>query len=278
MTAENVPQLLDDEVFNEYLEFIRAGQYDLVLDSLVAAAKWVDEHPYEDDPQDVSAGTILHIMVDSIKLMVGEVGTVGRGDQLPLDWGDDLREQRRQWQRWLHALETLAVAIGVDLGPFPQAIREEYVNPTDKGWKHGTTRRMLRMWKDSRPFMRDWLFFTKSQPQSSAQWEAHRVGLMEIMKFAYGLEVNWSKETRTKFQELWHEELATAEWNRADREREEEFERLMALDDARQNGELDDEQPAAQTDPAQLESILHQSAEDEEILKRPFIFLDDFRP
>lgn len=230
MTAENVPQLLDDEVFDEYLYFIRTGQHDRVLDSLLRAARWVDEHPYDGRPRDVSAGTALHIMVDSIKAMVGEVGTVGRTDQLPLGPSDETREQSRQWQRWLHALETLAVTIGVDLGPFPQTVREEYINPTDKGWKHGTTRRMLRMWKDARPFMEDWLYFSKSQVQTISEYEARKVGLMEIMKFAYGLEVNWSKEARSKFEDLWCVELATSEWNRVDREREEEMERLLALD------------------------------------------------
>lgn len=237
MTAEKVPQLLDDAIYREYLEFIKTRQYDRILDSLLVSAKWVEDHPYTGAPEDVSAGTVLHIMVDSIKVMVGEVGSVGRTDLLLLDQTDELREQARKWQRWLHALESLAMAIGVDLGPFPQAVREEYISPTDRGWKHGTTRRMLRMWKDARPFMHDWLYFSKSQGESRDRGEAHTVGLREIMKFAYGLEVNWSDEARIKYHELWNADAATAPWNKAEREAAAELERLLALEYANENDE-----------------------------------------
>lgn len=215
MTKETVPQMLDDSVYRQYLEFIATGQYDRILDSLNAAAAFLEANPSEEDPADVSVGTIINIMVDSVKVMVGEVGTLGRTSQQLLRDPDERADIARTWQKWLHSLEILSLVIGEDLGPFPQGVREEYIAASATRRSHGTTERMLRLWKDSRPFMYKWLYFAKSQRQSRDEGEAHLLWLTEIMLFAHGLRENWNAAGRAPYDERLRWELDNAPWNEA---------------------------------------------------------------
>jgi hypothetical protein len=225
MTTSALPQMLDDSVYRRYLQFIEDEQYDRILDSLVAAADFIRTNPYEGDHGDVSVGTILHIMVDSIKVMSGEVGTLGRIDQRLTSDPDERSDIGRRWQKWLHSLETLSLAIGEDLDPFPQTVRDEYILISSAGRSKGTAERMLRLWRASRPFMYKWLYFAKSQGQSRTAGEAHLVGLKEIFVFCYGLKENWNPSARALYDEMISHESDHAPWNEALRQMIEMYDR-----------------------------------------------------
>jgi hypothetical protein len=213
--TEKYPQLLGAEVFTKYQGAVATKQHDLLPDILIEAAESLRANPPSGEPSDYSAGNIICIMVDTVRVINGELGTLGRSGLVePLN-PEERREQSLIWQSRLHALESLALTIGVDLGGFPQAIRDEFIHVGERS-APTVEERMLRLWKGSTPFMLEWLRWSTTHTKRSSEREEdwHTQGLESILVYCHGLRENWSPAARQTFSAYWNWHLQQSEWGR----------------------------------------------------------------
>lgn len=216
MTEHSVPQLLDEAVHNSYLNAVATRQYDLLPQILVEAANSIQAPADLTQAGEYSAGHVLCVMVDTIRVMNGEIGTVGRQPQRYHSDKEGRYEQALMWQRWIHALESLSILTGESLGSYPQALREEFVNLSGSGISHGETKRMLRLWKESTPFMLKWLRWSRTHivNESEREEDCHLRGLDDIITFSQGLRVNWNERGKKSYDELSDWAADQSDWGR----------------------------------------------------------------
>lgn len=216
MPAESLPQTLDDAVHDRYLSAVATGQYDLLPEILVEGAKTVHSPDDPSDNGDYSAGHALCLMVDTIRVMNGEIGTVGRGKQVYQSDSMGRHEQAVLWLPWIHALETLSLATGESLGAYPQALREEYVNLKGPGVSTIETKRMIRLWKESTPFMLKWLRWSRTHETREAfrEEDLHLTGLGDIISYTESLPKNWTARGKALHDELSDWAMDQSDWGR----------------------------------------------------------------
>lgn len=216
MTDHSVLQLLDEAVHNTYLNAVATRQYDLLPQILVEAANSIQAPADLALTSEYSAGHVLCVMVDTIRVMNGEIGTVGRQAQRYHSDRESRYEQAMEWQRWIHALESLSVLTGESLGSYPQALREEFVNLSGSGISHGETKRMLRLWKESTPFMLKWLRWSRTHIANSSEREEdlHLRGLNDIITFSQGLRMNWNERGKKAYDEMSDWAADQSDWGR----------------------------------------------------------------
>jgi hypothetical protein len=216
MTADSIPQLLDDAVHNCYLSAVATRQYDLLPEILVEAANRIQTPPDPATSGEYSAGNALCLMVDTIRVMNGEIGTVGREPQRYHSDKEGRYEQAVVWQRWIHALESLSLVTGASLGTYPQALREEFVNLSGPGISLGETERMVRLWKESTAFMLKWLRWSRTHNFQEAEREEdwHLKGLHAIISFSQGLRKNWNERGKSSYGELSDWAADQSDWGR----------------------------------------------------------------
>ncbi|MDQ0000127.1 MULTISPECIES: hypothetical protein [Pseudarthrobacter] len=216
MHAESLPQTLDDAVHDKYLSAVATRQYDLLPDILVEGSRTVHRPDDPSDNGDYSAGHALCLMVDTIRVFNGELGTVGRGQQVYQSDSMGRHEQAVLWLPWIHALETLSLATGESLGAYSQALREEYVNINGPGVSTTETKRMLRLWKESTPFMLKWLRWSRTHEirEVFREEDLHLRGLNDIISYTESLSKNWTARGKALQDELSDWAMDQSDWGR----------------------------------------------------------------
>lgn len=214
MSADTLPQILDDDVYDRYLRATASREYDLLPDILVGGARTLQ---LPEDPADAgkySAGHAISLMVDTIRVMNGEIGTVGREE--PIYRRSSPHEQATMWLPWIQALEMLSLTTGESLRSYLQALREEYINFTGPGVSTSEIKRMLRLWKESTPFMLKWLRFSRTHEkrESLREEDWHLTGLDAIVSYTESLPKNWSARGKAFYDDMSDWASEQSEWGR----------------------------------------------------------------
>jgi hypothetical protein len=206
MTDEAIPQVLDDAVYRKYMKRVKSGKYNRILDSLLAAEASVRANPFAGEPHEGSVGTIIHILVDAVRVLNGEIGTFGTSERVTYEFGEEFPGawQRTMWQEWASALEFFDVSFGIGLGDYVECLRAEMVEPVDPDTELSVTARMLRLWGASKPFRSQYYRWSMTLPITdySSSFDAEEAGVRLIMAHCFGLPENWSAETWALEREL----------------------------------------------------------------------------
>ncbi|MBG6185196.1 hypothetical protein IWX65_003175 [Arthrobacter sp. CAN_A214] len=205
MTPEaNNPQMLDVEIYNAFVKAAKKNDQKKMLALLNAASASLKRNPYTGDYAGISVGTILTIMTDSVRILTGDIESIARTFSWP--FMDAQRSWRiaEEWQGWVHSLEHLAIVAGVELGPLPAALHEEFAEVDGKHRAPNQTERLLKLWRASRPFMFLWLnhglLNRDNDPNDLQSYDEHVASLAGIMSYAYGLRENWPAAANARWE------------------------------------------------------------------------------
>lgn len=153
-------------------------------------------------------------MVDTIRVMNGEIGIIGSGE--PIYKSSAPHEQATMWLPWIQALEMLSLTTGESLKSYLQVLREEYINFTEPAVLTSEIKRMLRLWKESTPFMLTWLRFsqTHEKQESFREENWHLSGLDAIVSYTESLPKNWSARGKAFYNDMSYWASDQSEWGR----------------------------------------------------------------
>lgn len=202
MTPGN-PQLLDSRIYSSFEKAAAQKLFGRMLEIMTEASEALERASFSGDPGTVSAGTVINVLTDSVRILSGDVGTLPR--KFSRDFFDDEEAwaSRAKWLRRIYSLEHLATAIGVELGQIPTALREEFADMTGETCSLTDTDRLFRLWHASRPFLVEWPFHGLLRPLGPYELshpEDHRESLEDLMAYAFGLEENWTSEAKARFE------------------------------------------------------------------------------
>lgn len=246
MTDDDNPAMLDDLIYQKFQRAAKSKNYERMLDVLTEAAASLSARPYTGEMSKIDVGTVLIIMVDSVKVLTGEEGNIARDLPYFNPYRDGGLGEAVKWQKWLHSLEVLALATGEDLGELPHVMREEYLG-IEGFVRSDPTARLIRLWRASRPFVFRWQRLSRlsrdtNDPNDLDSYDQHAAALLGIMEYLFGRSGNWppaARDLHAEQMQLLKDNLRLSPTALLD-EWQEQMDKWREEDDAEEDGAEED--------------------------------------
>lgn len=143
-----------------------------------------------------------------MRILTGDVDSFARSFHWPQSDDPEYWTAAQQRQEWLHSLEHLELVAGVELSALPNVLRDEFVDSSGARRSPTTSIRLLKLWRESRPFLFLWinhgLLNRNNDPSDLVSYDEHVASLLSVMTYAYGQSENWGEAANQR----WETELA----------------------------------------------------------------------